>query len=300
VGAIALPWSLDPAGGGRIEGRTTVSLLAGSPIVRVRIELDNEARDHRLRLRCPVGIAGPALAGGQLTTVRRSPVRVDPGEFPAETPLPTAPAHRFVAAASGKRGLALLAPGFFEYEWAGAGSLLVTVLRAVGELSRDDLPTRPGHAGWPVETPDAQEPGRHVIELAVAPVDGEDLGAPGRIHRSWEDAFLPPITLWMRQAMVTRDQEPGLELEGDQLAFEALKPAEDGDGLVLRFVNLAPTPAHARCRFPWPLLRAERARADETRLGPLALPASGSRLELEIGGHELASIRLWPADPRAP
>jgi len=32
----------------------------------------------------------------------------------------------------------------------------VTVLRACGELSRIDLPERPGNAGWPTHTPEAQ------------------------------------------------------------------------------------------------------------------------------------------------
>ena len=45
---------------------------------------------------------------------------------------------------SGPRGLAIFAPGFFEYELDRKGDLLVTLLRSVGELSRDDLPTRPG------------------------------------------------------------------------------------------------------------------------------------------------------------
>ena len=95
------------------------------------------------------------------------PIAVDPADFPLETPVSTAPAHGFVAAASGARGLALLAPGFFEYEWTSRGELLVTLLRAVGELSRGDLSTRPGHAGWPTSTPLAQCPGRTRVELAI-------------------------------------------------------------------------------------------------------------------------------------
>ena len=60
----------------------------------------------------------------------------DPHAYPLETPVRTAPAHRFVAAANGARGLAVLAPGFFEYEWTVRGDLVLTLLRAVGELSR--------------------------------------------------------------------------------------------------------------------------------------------------------------------
>jgi alpha-mannosidase len=110
----------------------------------------------------------------------------------------TAPAHRFVAAAAGARGLVVLAPGFFEYEWTRKRELVVTLLRSVGELSRADLAERPGHAGWPEPTPLAQEPGRHTIELALAPAAGEDLGNPERLERLWEDAFLPVQAVFLR------------------------------------------------------------------------------------------------------
>src|SRR5207249_11346267 len=112
----------------------------------------------------------------------------EPADYPVGPPGGTAPAHGFVAAVSGARGLAVLAPGFFEYEWTPRGDLLVTLLRAVGELSRGDLPTRPGHAGWSVATPLAQCPGWTRVELAVAPVSQaavERGGAPPSLR---EDA----------------------------------------------------------------------------------------------------------------
>src|SRR6266480_6540829 len=128
--------------------------LADSPMVRCLLDIDNQAAWHRVRARLPAGLSGAAaVAGTAFGAVARPPVTVDPSDYPLETPVRTAPAHAFVAAASGARGLAVFAPGFFEYEWTGRGDLLVTLLRAVGELSRGDLPTRPGHAGWPVSTP---------------------------------------------------------------------------------------------------------------------------------------------------
>jgi hypothetical protein len=32
---------------------------------------------------------------------------------------------------------------------AADGTILVTLLRAFGQMSREDMPERPGHAGWP-------------------------------------------------------------------------------------------------------------------------------------------------------
>ena len=68
-------------------------------------------------------------------------------------PSPTAPAQRYVAAASGARGLALLAPGFFEYELAADGDLRLTLLRCVGQLSRADLPPAPATRAGPPPRP---------------------------------------------------------------------------------------------------------------------------------------------------
>src|SRR6184192_870945 len=151
---------------GRVEVRLVVMLHADSPVVRCILDLENQATWHRLRARVPTDLTGvPAVAGAAFGSVARPPVVVRAAEYPLETPVPTAPAQRFVAVADGRRGLALLAPGFFEYEWTRRGDLVLTLLRCVGELSRGDLPTRPGHAGWPTATPLAQCLGMSRVEL---------------------------------------------------------------------------------------------------------------------------------------
>src|SRR5207302_309911 len=144
----------EPWGGRVLDGRRGGMLHAAGPLIRCILEIENQAGWHRLRARLPTGLAGTtALAGTAFGAVARTPVAAPSAAYPLETPVRTAPAHRFVAAASGPRGLALLAPEFFEYEWTPDGDLLFTLLRSVGELSRGDLPTRPGHAGWPTATP---------------------------------------------------------------------------------------------------------------------------------------------------
>jgi hypothetical protein len=92
----------------------------------------------------------------------------------------------------------VFAPGFFEYEWTRRGDLLITVLRAVGELSRGDLSERPGHAAWPTPTPEAQEPGLHTLELALAMLPGGEENMVDRLEALWEDAFVPIQTFWRR------------------------------------------------------------------------------------------------------
>lgn len=191
VGAIETRWRLQAAGSGEIGVRQVVSLLADSPVVRIRLDLENSAHDHRLRAWFPVGTGYEALAGTALGFERRRVVETDAGEEAIEQPSRTAPAQRFVAAGADTRGLAVLAPGFFQYEWTADRRIAVTLIRAVGELAQAGLPERPGRAAWPLSTPAAQETGRHTIELALVPADSAAALEPDRLIQDWEDAFLP-------------------------------------------------------------------------------------------------------------
>jgi mannosylglycerate hydrolase len=300
-----LEWSLALRGGrgagtgdGRVAATIRVEVVGDSPGLICRIWLDNQARDQRLRLRFPTGITGrPAMAGTAFGVVERPPAEKPSGRYPAETPVRTAPAHRFVAAARGDRGLALFAPGFFEYEWTSRGDLLVTVLRSVGELSRGDLHTRPGHAGWSTAIPEAQCLGRDVIELGLAPVSASDLLAPERLERMWEDLFVPPVTRWIRDYRGSESQPAtaGLTVEGEGLVFSTLKPAEDGTGAILRCWSAREQPVAGRIRCVRRLARASLVRADESLVQELVI-GDGHAVELMAAGRGMVSVRLEWAD----
>jgi mannosylglycerate hydrolase len=290
VGALELRGSLAPSHG-RIDLRLVVSLYAGSAAVRCTVEVENRARNLRLRLRLPTGLpGGTALAGGPFGSIVREIVDPDAARYHRETPVSTAPAHRFVAHARRGRGLALLAPGFFEYELVPGGDLLFTILRAVGDLSRDDLATRPGHAAWPTATPLAQCVGRERLQIAVAPVTPEDLESGTKLPELWEDVFLPLRPVWLRQATPLVPRQVFLRLEGDGLVFSALKPAEEGGGIVLRCYNSRPTPTEGAWRITPPVDSAKRVRADEREPSQLWIEEEGHVIRFHAGPHEIVSL----------
>ncbi|MHB1327878.1 MAG: hypothetical protein ACYC2K_06715, partial [Gemmatimonadales bacterium] len=167
VAALELSWEVEPVNGGLVRGRTVLSLHAGDSALRLRVEFDNAAPDHRLRLRLPLGMGRQVLAGSPFGTERRGVGR-SATSWADETELPTAPAHDFLGPVpDGPSGFRIDLPGFFEYELTDRGEVLITLLRAVGELSRNDLATRRGHAGWAMPTPEGLELGRHVVAMAV-------------------------------------------------------------------------------------------------------------------------------------
>jgi alpha-mannosidase len=335
VGALGMRASLRS---GAVRARLTLSLYADSPLLRLTIDLENGAGDHRLRLRIPTGTSGTpditpaggttagsdatattlatgmtgttaiaaeangiALAGGPFGVVCREVRHVDHGRYPRETPVATAPAQRFVAVA-GERALAILAPGFFEYELEPDGDLLITLLRCVGQLSREDLPTRPGNAGWPMPTPGAQCIGRERIQLALAPVTGRDLELVAPLARLWEDAFVPPRAIWLRQATELSPPSIEVRLEGEGLVFSSLKPAErsdrpeDGDRrIVFRCYNATGAEVGGHLYLGAPVARVERVRADEQEPSPLPLDDSHSSLRFTAGPHEIITLLVTPA-----
>jgi alpha-mannosidase len=272
-----------------VRARLRLLLLAGERFVRCAIDLDNTARNRRLRLRLPAGVSTrTAVAGSGFGCVRRAvePVR----HSPMEAVVATAPAHRWVAAATARRGLAVFAPGFFEYEWTGP-DLLVTLLRSVGELSRSDLATRPGHAGWATPTPEAQCPGADHIELAVGPCSAADLARPDRLEERWEDAFLPLRGSWLREAVGLAPAGGSMELDGDGLIVSAVKPAEDGDGAILRCWNSRDETVQGAWRVVPPPARAERTLADERR-GTEARVGPDGAIAFRAAAGEIVTFRI--------
>jgi hypothetical protein len=287
-----------PVATGHVGVRWILTLHAESPVLRCTLEADNRATDHRLRLRVPTGVPGiAAVAGGPFGAVTRTAVSADGGRYTRETPVATAPAQRFVAVAGSSRGLAVLAPGFFEYELAADGDVRVTLLRAVGQLSRGDLSTRPGHAGWPTATPEAQCLGLDRLQLAIAPVDARDLHAGSALPELWEDVFLPPRAVWLRQATPLRLPELELQLEGAGLVLSSVKPAEEGEAIVLRCYNARGEPVDGRWRFSRRAARAVLIRADERGGSELPLGADGRAVSFRAGPHAMITIALHPAPP---
>lgn len=297
VAALEATWEMRVGNGaqenrkGRLGVRLVVMLHADGRAVRCILDIDNQATNHRLRARVPVNLAGvPAVAGAQFGTVARPAVTLGPAAYPLESPATTAPAHRFVAAADGTRGITLLAPGFFEYEWTPDGDLLVTLLRAVGELSRGDLPTRPGHAGWPTPTPLAQCVGATRVELALCPVAQADLERADVILQAWEDVFLPVRGFWLRDAVALQPPPVDLTLEGSGLVVSAIKPAQAGSTMVLRCYNATDRRTAGAWRFGEGVKSAHRVRADERESVAMVLENRGKVVRFAAEPHEIVTI----------
>ncbi len=192
---------------------TTLEVRQGEPFVRVGIELDNQSRDHRLRMWFPLPEATTtSVAECAFATVERGLV-AEGG--PTERPLPTFPSRRFVQAG----GVTVAHEGLLEYELVdididggGAHALALTLLRCTGMLSQGPMTTRPLPAGPedPLEGPQMQGAFRAQLVLALGDVDAYALA---------DDAFTPLLVALPRRGGEPRaDRDQALDITGAEVS----------------------------------------------------------------------------------
>ncbi|HEX7979277.1 MAG TPA: hypothetical protein VF461_11790 [Gemmatimonadaceae bacterium] len=290
-GEIAVAYALPGVARRGSAGRCTLSIIldANAPFVRVRVQGFNGTPNHRLRMRVATGVAaGETIADAAFRPVVRTPLELSPTEQLMEHVVPTAPLHRWVARFTDTTGATVFSDGLAECESRADGAVAVTLVRAVGALSRVDLPERPGHAGWPADTPLAQSLGPFGAELALAlhgPATPEQLDA---IEQMADDVLLPLAGETLRSNLLEPLSAGGLELEGEGLAFSAALPAREDGWVVLRCVNRRDGSVAGAWRTTRAVAEASLARLDETRISPLAV---GDRvIEFEAPPHAIVTV----------
>jgi alpha-mannosidase len=137
--------------------------------------------------------------------------------------------------------------------------------------------------------------GRERLQLALAPASAEDIERAAPLAALWEEAFVPPRAIWLRQATELDPPATDLRLEGEGLVFSSLKPAATGDGIVFRCYNASGSEVAGRLEFGIPVAAVARARADEREPEPLPIGENGSSVRFVAGPHEIVTLVLTPA-----
>jgi mannosylglycerate hydrolase len=261
----------------------TVDLLArlvpGTGRLDVDVTVDNSADDHRLRLQFPVG-ATSALASTTFDVVPRHAGAPPDGGW-VQPATATFPHQGWVSAG----GLAVVAPDLPEAEITGDGAIAVTLIRAVGWLSGMDLHSRPIPAGPGLATPGAQCHGRFTTRISLLAADDD----AALVARRARDAELGLRAVAAGPEPLVEAGRAAVELSGKGLVLSALKPAEEGGGVVVRVLNLSGAPTEAVLRFRAPVAAAQRVRLDEKPTGePVAV--DGSTLRFPVAAHALATV----------
>ena len=281
---------------------TRISLSPGLPRVDIHTEVENNASDHRLRVHFSTGLDcddknSPASADfdGHFEIVRR-PIGLAAASEAAqdglwvEPPRPEVPQRAFTDVSNGSRGLLVANRGLPEAEVLkradGEAEIAVTLLRCVGWLSRDDLVTRPGHAGPAMETPKAQMPGTWSFDYAVIPhVEGQSLPYP--LAYNFETPLRAAAT--SLHFGVLPPSGSFVEVESTGFVISSIKETVDGRGWLVRGYNS--TGHHLPVSIkPWrPYRSVEFADLAERRVNSLEAPPGG-RVNFNVRPFEIVTL----------
>lgn len=295
--------------------RVEVSLLAGQPGLFIRTHLRNEAHDHKLTVRFPTGLRVAAAQVDESFMVAERSLALPPSAGWVEDPSPLMHQRAFTDLSDGARGFAVLNRGLPSVEVGQDGVIALTLLRAVGWLSRDDLWVRRIAAGPLVPTPGAQCQGDYTVEYALFPHSGD-----------WRSVYAAAYNYNAPLLGVRADTHPGLELKEMNItrddpalvtpipyprggafppahSFVTVEPPElvlsavyrSGSDLIVRVYNITRESVAGTLTLGIPLASAARVNMAEDLIEPLPLDAE-NRLSLAVAGAEVVTLRITPAN----
>lgn len=262
--AMPVPKDLDSrrahAVDGRMDIRFRLELRKDSPVLAVTMEVDNQAKDHRVRVLIPGNLASRwSVIDNQFGSIRRpvvdSAMEVWEKEHWSERPDSIYPFLSFVRL-DNSRGLAVLTNSVREYEVVGDryDTIALTIFRSVGVLGKENLYRRPGRpSGIKMETPDSQMLGVQRYDFALT-ADLDHLA-----QRAQE--YLTPLVFYNKMpynamklnapAQQTPYTYSLLRLDNPAVVVTTLKKAEKGSGLLLRCCNPTGAPQTAGLESAW-------------------------------------------------
>ncbi|MBL0173093.1 MAG: hypothetical protein IPP90_20865 [Gemmatimonadaceae bacterium] len=275
----------------QVRVSTEIILDAGASHVRCDVRGWNARRNHRLQLVWRTDVPVPRVtADAAFGPVVRTSTAAVPDALPFEMPASTMPLHRWLSVHDDDRGVTLISDGLCEGD-PGGHRLAVTLVRAIGELSRAELPERPGHAGWPSAIPAAQCQGRFAARVGLL------------LHGPWTDATLDDVEETAETVLLPLVGESwrdlagdsrvlaGPTLAGDGLVASAVCLSTSGESLILRATNAA---SRAGCGV-WTLpgnaaWRFRRCRMDGTPMGDWT--ASRGAIPFDARSREVVTLEV--------
>jgi 2-O-(6-phospho-alpha-D-mannosyl)-D-glycerate hydrolase len=277
----------------------TATLYAGTERVDFEVSIDNRARDHRFRaaLATPID-AAESVSDTNFGVLRRALEPPEPaGDI--EDVYPTAPHRSFTGVESPELSAAIIARGIYEAEVrrdTHGATILLTLLRCVGWLSRGDLAMRRGDAGPAFETPDAQEQGTHRFEFAVATWRG-NYSQSDLVQRGQTYAFAP------RAFPARTGAELGsarlCECDNPRLVFSTARPLARGGGYLVRIYSASASEEKARLTFNGGRARAVDLAGRPSRDPRLTRRRDGS-IAIKLRPFQIATFQVRPPASRLP
>ncbi|RBW47128.1 mannosylglycerate hydrolase [Psychromonas sp. B3M02] len=244
---------------GYVDVECQVVLKQDSRRIEVRMELDNQADDHRVRVLIPTPfVTDTVVADNQFGLISRPTddpaMQVWEEEKWKEAPVPIYQLMNFAALENEKAGFAVMTNGLREFEIIANQSeqrdtFALTLFRGIGVLGKENLLLRPGRpSGIKIPTPDSQVRGKIVCEFTLYGFAGNHIDAD--VMSAARDN-VTPIQAYNKipfNAMKLNIGEQNIPLTyslcsapKNGVVLSVLKKSEDEDALIIRVYNPSQT-----------------------------------------------------------
>lgn len=268
-----------------------ISLTQGLPQVDVQVVFDNHALDHRLEVRFPTGLkVNTARYDGHFQIVERSLDLPEVDHTWRELPRPEVPQRSFTDVSIKTSGLTIANRGLPEVavlrDEESKAEIVLTLLRCVGWLSRDDMWNRQGQAGPPLPTLGAQEQATYLFNYAIIP-HGADFGSAAQLAQSFQtdlNAYVAPC-----HDGHLEETAQMVSVMPPEFMITALKEAENEAGWILRGVNLSDETKELRIKPNLFYQSVELVNLDESFIAEAPVNQVGE-VELPVGAHKIVTL----------
>ncbi|HML20634.1 MAG TPA: glycoside hydrolase family 38 C-terminal domain-containing protein [Aggregatilinea sp.] len=291
-----------------------VRLYAGQPGVFIHTEIDNRARDHKLTVNFPTGLHVEQAHVDESFMVAARDLKLPDSTGWVEDPTALMHQRTFTDLSDGDHGLAILNKGLPSVEVTEDGTIALTLLRAVGWLSRDDLWVRRIAAGPLVPTPGAQCFGPYAYDYAILP-HADGWGAVFQAAQNYNAPVLGRRAdthpgLELHDMNITRDDPARVtaipwprggslpasfslvQIDPPELVLSAVRRSE-ANTLIVRCYNITREPVEGTVTVGIPV--AEAYRTDMAGERQETLKMTGGRATIQARGGEVITLELVPA-----
>lgn len=263
-----------------------VNIPNHQPIIKVEAEIDNQAKDHRLRTLIPTGIASSfSVSDNQFGFIKRdvydSAMDYWKEEDWDERPDSIYPMLSFAGLSDSEHGVSILTNSTREFEIVGENydTIAITLFRSVGVLGKEEMLRRPGRpSGIKLPTPDSQMLGLLKLDFALTTHKGTTTSANiGRIAKE----FTTPIQTYNKIPHNAMKLNPSgiktplsfsfLQETNSTAVLSTLKKAEKEDRFVLRFFNPTETEGQGSFKVNLSVEHAQEGNLNEHPIAPLSL-----------------------------
>jgi len=265
------------------------TLRKGERSLEVKVTLDNQCCNHRLRAMFPTSVhAENSYAEAPFDVVERSFVRNAQNPY-SHFPHLTFPMVRFAGVSAGERNFAIISGGLKEYEVLEDDfhTFALTLFRAyennICTAGDFDLEYRPGDL--------AQSMGRHchVYRICTAPT-----GIAYEQMFAEADAMHAPLVVAETKARRGGDlpMERGfVALDNPALVFSGMKKASRGDALIVRLFNASGVEQVGKLTFAAPVREASLVNLNEETVEG-RIEVVGSEVVISVGPKKIVTLAV--------